>query len=471
MPRSSHAGRDQLTKFCCCRTGLSRAWHAQNEPLMNERALRARVLGACVAAFLVQVTMLASEPEEEIIYTRADVVAATTGEVEFRRAYTKRLALPQTECEGGVFTCVADRIYGQIYSLAFSEELISRQRDGKVAAERRLRGRLLVAVDLSPENEDLLEVALVAHFEGLSVKSYSRPQAGMRYLRGPLSQQTLLQSALPAWVCTELDGEYSFDLVISDEEGFDRSYARTGDVADRACRAIANAVDDVSAETLRTMPDIRTQVRHKVHLRSVSTFAGLTWSDDLASIPDGVVFEKRVLDGTKTGGMQDRRDGVYRGHEGRYGDVERDVLIPSAALYLMEAPMWVTRWSFSAVSENFGTQPEVVQDSAASIVMAVIPIADAVMAELSRTRTTLHVPGERLVDEAIARFTRSGVLAPSLVEAAFADPEIWPAQGDWMVVSCPDDGSARYGIAPFSAAAEVTNPREACAAITREIGE
>ena len=133
--------------------------------------------------------------------------------------------------------------------------------------------------------------------------------------------------------------------------------------------------------------------------------------------------------------------------------------------------MWVTQWSFEAARENFGAHPGVVHESSGSIVLALLPITDSLMAELSQTRTPLHVPDKRLVEEAIARFKRSSVLAPSLVEAAFAAPEIWPAQGDWMVVSCRDDGSARYGIAPFSAVAEVTNPRETCAAIMREVGE
>ena len=146
-----------------------------------------RALLSGVVAMLVQVLILASGPEEEIIYIRADVLAATSGEVEFRSAYSKRLALPKEECEGGVFTCVEDRIYGQIYSLAFWEESTSRQEDGEAMLERRERGRLTVAVNLSSESEDLLEQALVAHLDELSVASYSRPQAGMGYGRGPLS--------------------------------------------------------------------------------------------------------------------------------------------------------------------------------------------------------------------------------------------------------------------------------------------
>jgi hypothetical protein len=438
---------------------------------MRASASRIRALLSCVVAVLAQTVTFVSNAEEEILYTRVDVLEATTGEVEFRRAYTQRLALPQAECEGGEFTCTEDRIYGEVYSLTFSEELVSRRPDGKAELEREPRGQLIVAVDLSPESEDFLEEALVAHLEGLSVTSYSRPHAGMGYLRGPLSKQAILQSSLPAWVCAELNGDYIFQLVVSENEEFLRSYERTGEVAYRACRVIEDAVEDVSAEILRTMPDIRAQVRHAVSMRSASTLTGLTWSDELASIPDAVTFEKRRLDGQKTGGARDRREGVYRGHEGRYGDVERDVLIPSAALNVVEAPMWVTRWSFEAAREDFGAQPEVVHESSASIVMAVLPVTDPLMAELSRTRIPLHVPEERLVEEAIARFEHSAVLAPSLVEVTFSYPENWPAHGDWMVVSCRDDGSARYGIAPFSVAAEVANPRETCAVIMREIGE
>ena len=435
------------------------------------RWLRTGALLFCLVAVLVHAAIFPSEAEEEILYTRADVLAVATGEVELRRAYSKRLALPQAECDEGRFKCVEDRIYGQVYSLEFSEELISPRRDGKAAPERRERGRLMVAVDLSPEGENLFEEALVAHLEGLSATSYLHPQAGMGYLRERFYQQGRAQSSLPAWVCREFDGKYSFDLLISDD-GSDRiSYSRSGGLAKRACGAIRDAVENVSAEVHRTMPDVRMQVRHAVQLRSVSTFKGLRWSDNLASIPDGVTFEKRSLDGKKTGGMRDRKAGVFRGHEGRFNNIERDVLIPPAALKLVEVPMWITRWSFEATRETFGAQPEVVYEVPVSIVLAVVPVADPLMAELSRTRTAIRVPEKRLVEEVIARFEGSSVLAPSLVEAAFADPEIWPAKGDWMLVSCREDGSARYGIAPFSVVAEVTNPRHACAAIVREIVE
>ena len=50
-------------------------------------------------------------------------------------------------------------------------------------------------------------------------------------------------------------------------------------------------------------------------------------------------------------------------------------------------------------------------------------------------------------------------------------PPLWPSFGDWIIVTCYDDGSARYGVAPFADVAKVSNPREVCAAIRREIGD
>jgi len=423
----------------------------------------------CTVMALSSAGIFTASIEEETVFTRTEVVEAATGEVELRRAYSQWLALPEAECEGGVFTCVANQMYGQVYSLAFFEERISAQREAAATPERRTRGRLLIALNLSAESEEQFERALVARLEGLSVASYSSPRAGMGYLRDPLSMNALTQSTLPAWVCEELDGEYSFDYLVHRETS-DSARSGAGEVADLACRTIEGAVEDVSVEIRKTMPGIRKQIRHAVRLLSVSTLAGATWADELAPVPDELTFEKRALPGRKSGSIRDVRDGSFRGHEGRYNDIERDVLIPPAALRLLGVPMWVTQWSFASIRETLGAHPEVVHDPMASIVVAVVPVADPLMPELSRARTMLEAPEKELVGRAVAVFEHDAVLAPSLVERAFSDPEIWPARGDWLVVSCHDDGSARYGIAPFVAAARVTNPEEACGVIMKALG-
>ena len=64
----------------------------------------------------------------------------------------------------------------------------------------------------------------------------------------------------------------------------------------------------------------------------------------------------------------------------------------------------------------------------------------------------------------------SATLTPADVVTAFADPELWPPHGDWLIIDCHDDGSARFGIAPFPAAAMVINPEETCGAVSRELG-
>jgi hypothetical protein len=106
-----------------------------------------------------------------------------------------------------------------------------------------------------------------------------------------------------------------------------------------------------------------------------------------------------------------------------------------------------------------------------SIVIAVVPITDALMPQLSRPQTPLEVPERALVDRLVFRLQESAELTRDVVQAGLADPEVWPGGGDWLVVSCLDDGTAQYGVAPFGVAARVTNPQEACAAITRELGD
>jgi hypothetical protein len=422
-----------------------------------------------VTLALAHVALLAPEAGEQVVYTRADVVSAVTGEARLQRAYSKRLALRAPDCEEGEFSCTEDVIYGQIYSLRFSRDSTSRLSDGSAATDRTDRGTVLVAVDLAPDDEELLDESLLAYLEGLSAAAYAGPQAGVRFGRDPFSQRVLERSERPAWFCRELDGEHGCAVLAGDDHAL-RTWSRGGEDAEAACRTLEAAVEGSAPEIKRTTPIIREQIRQAVRLRSVSTFEGLTWADTLAPLPDGVTFRKRALDHERTGAIWDLHEDVFRGHEGRYDDVERDVLMPPAAVRVIEAPMWVTRWTFEATREIFGVRSETVPEPPVTVVVAVLPIEDPLMAGISRTRTPLHVPTERIVSEVVALFESQEALRPSLVVSAFSDPEIWPMEGDWLVVSCHEDGTARYGIAPFSVAATVTNPREACAAIERELG-
>jgi hypothetical protein len=423
--------------------------------------LNIRILRIAPAVAATVTLALAADPTERLVYTRADVLTMVTGEALLRRAYTRQIELPSLTCAGGPFTCVADRSYRQVYALSFVEETVSRGPDGKAAVDRRERGRLTIALDLSKEAETRLEDALVAHVSQLGVAAFARPRAGMSTLEAPLGQETLLQSAAPAWVCKELDGAYVYDLV-----HHDGSSSRGGDEAQKACRAIEAAVQSVEPTIFRTMPDIRAELRQEVRLSSFSSLEGLTWTSRLVPIPAGATFKKVSLGGDRmTGSVRDFRDGAFVGHEGQYGAVEQDARLPRASLDLAGAPMWVTRWTFDAIRERHGEEPKSERDPTVSLLVAVAPFADPLMSELDRARTDLFVPEDGLVAAAVARFTRSATLGPAAVADAIAHPKIWPTRGVWVVVTCRDDGSARYGISPFAEAAEVANPREACAAI------
>jgi hypothetical protein len=97
-------------------------------------------------------------------------------------------------------------------------------------------------------------------------------------------------------------------------------------------------------DIIRSAPDIRAQERTAVRFRSASTLTGLTWSDRLAPVPGGVTFTKQPLKGKKTGGSRDSIGGVNRGHEGRFGENEREVRLPATSLELLGVPMWVSEF-------------------------------------------------------------------------------------------------------------------------------
>jgi hypothetical protein len=430
--------------------------------------LTARAYGLALA--FVPALAAVADARGESFYSRADVLLSTTGEVSFHRAYTKRLDLPSPDCEAGSFKCDADRIYGQVYLLSFVEETTRRGEEGGATIERRDRGRLAIALDLPRDAEDAFEAALRLHLDGLGAPQFVRPRAGMGFRELPLEQRVLSQSAAPAWVCAELDGAYTFDLIVRRPQS-DHTYARSGDEARKACRTLEAALEDVPPTIHRTIPDVREQVRQEVRLESFSSLEGLTWANRLAALPEGATFEKkRLAKGRKTGRMRQLEGDAFVGHEGRYAGVECDVRLPRASLELTGAPMWITRWTFAATRERFGRDPRRAGESRGIVLLALVPIADPLMDELEAARSDLTVPEEALMAVVTNRFERSASLDGSLVADALNDPTAWPQRGSWMIVICRDDGPARYGIAPFADAAEVANPREACAAIRGQIG-
>ncbi len=431
--------------------------------------LRSRVIviGLSVAAF--GATAIAAEPVERLIYTRADVVSATTGEVRLRRAYARQLELPSSDCKSGAFTCNARQYYGQIYSIEFAQEVVSRAADGKADLARRDRGRLIIAVSFPKEVETSFEDSLLARLGELGGAEFERPSAGMQRGIAPLDQQIFEKSTAPSWVCLASDGAYVADLVVQ-KGGMQWSTSRSSRDAELPCRIVDGAVESEVPVSIRTMPEIQSQVRHEVRLTSASTFGSLTWANQLASIPLGATFNKSLqADKHMTGSIRERQADGFRGHEGRYGGIERVVRLPRASLELTGAPMWVTRWTFDSTREQFGKRPDSEREASASILVAVLPITDPLMDPLERARVTLSVPDERIMAAALTKFTQSAELLPALLSDTLADPELWPARGDWLVVTCRDDGSARYGVAPFADAAEVANPEDVCAAIQRAI--
>jgi hypothetical protein len=433
---------------------------------MTDRIVRVgvsvRALAGLAAALVIGTG--APVPDESLFYTRADVIAGAIGEASLRRAYTRQLGLPAEKCEGGGdFTCVEHRVYGQVYSIEFVQEVMTGG-----AIERRDKGRFSIALSFPKDVEDRFEADLVARLAHLDAAAFDAPRARLGYLDEPLAQGTLEKSALPVWVCAEGDGDHNYDLLISDARGT-RSYSGWGEAGSAACRDIARAAAGVEPSRFRTAPDIQTQRRAEVRLSSASTLSGLTWASRLAPIPEGVTFEKKALPRqSPSGGLRDLRAGVFVGKEGRYGDVQRDVTIPRASLDLAAAPMWVARWRFDVIRERFGEIPKSERGPTQSLVVAVVPLSDPSM--LERSKLDLSVPDDQFLAAAAKSFRSGGVTSADVV-GALNDPRVWPARGEWLVVTCRDDGTARYGIAPFADVADVANAREACAAIRGVIGD
>ena len=146
------------------------------------RVGRAILTGLILQAWLV--AGIAGAADDAVVYTRADVAVAVTGEASFRRAYTQRVELLWPDCPGEPFTCKKDVVYGQIYEIALTEETLTRTADDAGLLERSDRGSVWIAVEFPVDVERTFEEGLVEHLETLAVASYTRPQAGIAPWRG-----------------------------------------------------------------------------------------------------------------------------------------------------------------------------------------------------------------------------------------------------------------------------------------------
>ncbi|MFN7967289.1 MAG: hypothetical protein U0V87_16550 [Acidobacteriota bacterium] len=127
--------------------------------------------------------------------------------MRLRRAYARQLELPSSDCKSGALPCNARQYYGQIYSIEFAQEDVSRAADGKAVLARRDRGRLIIAVSFPKEVQSKFEDSLRAQLEKLGVAEFGRSWAGMKIGSGPLDQPILEKSSAVVWVCHDIAGD------------------------------------------------------------------------------------------------------------------------------------------------------------------------------------------------------------------------------------------------------------------------
>lgn len=106
--------------------------------------------------------------------------------------------------------------YGQVYSIEFAQEDVSRAADSTAVLARRDRGRLIIAVSFPKEMESKFEDSLRAQFEKLGVAEFGRPWAGLKTGSGPLDQPILEKSSAVVWVCHDIAGDYRADLLFNE---------------------------------------------------------------------------------------------------------------------------------------------------------------------------------------------------------------------------------------------------------------
>ena len=299
-------------------------------------------------------TLTAAEPDDKPAYARVEIQQATVGEVAIRRAAAKLIDLPSAKCDGPPFSCTAPVFYGQVYVLYFTEEERKRRGDGAVEPDRRDRGALMIATNFPPGAADHFDDALTGYLKSLAAPAFAEMRAGLRYQAGPLDPEGLTASSEPVWICAMERGAFSYDLQINADGRVSGTRAESGGRAVGPCAAIQRAVQGVLPEIIRTLPDVRADIRREVRVVQGDTLGGASWASRLAPLPDGVTLKKTALEkDRKTGAIRDAHEGVYRGHEGRYGSVSRDVIVTRADLDHAGAPRRAERWTYDTIAARF----------------------------------------------------------------------------------------------------------------------
>ncbi|RMF73115.1 MAG: hypothetical protein D6738_09660 [Acidobacteria bacterium] len=413
---------------------------------------------------------------DELLWNRAEVLEQIAGVVEVRGPVQSRLELPDALCADGAFACPADRVYRFVLGLRFVQEVDRAGSDGEASRELVERGELLVALDLEPDDEFALRERLDGRLAGLTASEFARPRAGLGFLADPFEIDLVRRTLLPGWFCRAGRNAPAAVDVIATRPGApgETTWGRAGEIAARGCGQIAAALAGVTPRIVRTLPNAGRLRRIEVRLVRGSTLEAATWADALRvqDLGDTVRFRKRALDDRLTGSIRDWRDGVFRGHEGRVGGVERSVLLGPENLDLAGRPAWGARFVFVERTERFGEEPALSPPLQRELAVGVVPIRDPLMPDEAAGRTPLAVPEDALIDRVLETLEASAAPGPDDVVEALADPHAWPSTGDWLVVLCPEDGRATWGIAPFvNRIAEVTNAAAACDAIELVIGE
>ncbi|RMG43519.1 MAG: hypothetical protein D6718_12025 [Acidobacteria bacterium] len=285
----------------------------------------------------------------------------------------------------------------------------------------------------------------------------------MAFPREPLSAEAFASSALPVWICRVTGDETVADILVFGERR-NRFFSRPGPLAAEACGVMAEAVSEAAPRTIRTGRLARVVRRRDVTLEEGSSLEAAFWSDALAELPGAIAFGKREVGDRPTGSILDWKGRTLVAREGRYHGVERTLRAGPAALDLAGRPLWAARWRFETRLERFGAHPSADAVEVSSLLVAAVPIRDPLMDRETASRTPLWVPARELVDRAVRRIDSAAAPGPRQVLEALADPSLWPAAGDWLLVACREDGTARYAIAPAAPEVEVENAGEVCAA-------
>jgi hypothetical protein len=417
------------------------------------------------------------------LYRRVVPLETTTGVISLRERLGVQIEVPE-ECEDGALECTALHRYGRVYGIGFEVETRRKQGDD-LFVEREPRGTAYLALAAERDDEDSYDERLRSVLAGLSAASFDEPYAGLRADRSPFGRTVAERSVTPSWSCFEEAAagsvtRYSRDLTVSEDgtESVTGTHSSThgrSDLAGPICRELNETTAGAFPDEIRTISTPRALIEEVLSVDVSDLLLKEAYPDQLVPLPDGSELTRRKVPGVSRSQGISRRDDEVRSRLA-VNEVETEAFIFPAELpeAAVRENAWHSRWRFETIARRIGPLPESRTVESWSMTVSLLPTRPPRDLDNGNEEPYENEPNAafdvHMHEDAL--FTSIGKaldLRAELSASALADTIVKHVSGldapGWILVICPPDGTATWGLPPTRGRATVNNGKAFCRAV------